>query len=235
MRIWLDPDKVATRDLSANEVLSALRAQNLQVSAGILNQPPSRSDEAYQINVEALGRLATPEQFADIIVKSDRRGRVTRIRDIGRVEVGAADYGSTTYMDRSNATTLLRCDPDRKSQIIRFPVGVENEGTVYRGRRRSDADDSRRLRQAHRRGNREMGQGDPGDQHKVGSIALAVMQPTNGAPSASFWRANSTIRMAFREGNRDQRPADFVHRPMGCGHGRNAVAHVALDVFGDDG
>jgi multidrug efflux pump len=60
MRIWLDPDKVATRDLSANEVLSALRAQNLQVSAGILNQPPSRSDEAYQINVEALGRLSTP-------------------------------------------------------------------------------------------------------------------------------------------------------------------------------
>src|SRR5262245_59817325 len=96
MRIWLDPDKVATRDLSANEVLSALRAQNLQVSAGILNQPPSRSDEAYQINVEALGRLSTPEQFADIIVKSDGRGRVTRIRDIGRVEVGAADYGSTT-------------------------------------------------------------------------------------------------------------------------------------------
>jgi multidrug efflux pump subunit AcrB len=60
MRIWLDPDKVATRDLSANEVLSALRAQNRQVSAGILNQPPSRSDEAYQINVEALGRLSAP-------------------------------------------------------------------------------------------------------------------------------------------------------------------------------
>jgi hydrophobe/amphiphile efflux-1 (HAE1) family protein len=107
MRIWLDPDKVATRDLSANEVLLALRAQNLQVSAGILNQPPSRSDEAYQINVEAVGRLSTPEQFADVIVKSDSRGRVTRIRDIGRVEVGAADYGSTTYMDRSNSTTLL--------------------------------------------------------------------------------------------------------------------------------
>jgi hydrophobe/amphiphile efflux-1 (HAE1) family protein len=107
MRIWLDPDKVATRDLSASEVLSALRAQNLQVSAGILNQPPARGDEAYQINVEALGRLSMPEQFADIIVKSDGRGRVTRVRDIGRVEVGAADYGSTAYMDRSSATSLL--------------------------------------------------------------------------------------------------------------------------------
>jgi hydrophobe/amphiphile efflux-1 (HAE1) family protein len=107
MRIWLDPDKTAAYNLNASEVLSALRAQNLQVSAGILNQPPTPGEEAYQINVEALGRLSTPEQFADIIVKSDSRGRVTRIRDIGRVEVGAADYGSTTYMDRSNATALL--------------------------------------------------------------------------------------------------------------------------------
>ena len=107
MRIWLDPDKAAAYDLSASDVLAALRAQNLQVSAGILNQPPTPSDEAYQINVEALGRLSTPEQFADIIVKSDNRGRVTRVRDIGRVEVGAADYGSTAYMDRSNATALL--------------------------------------------------------------------------------------------------------------------------------
>ena len=107
MRIWLDADKAAAYDLGASDVLSALRAQNLQVSAGILNQPPVPSGAAFQINVEALGRLSTPEQFADIIVKSDKGGRVTRIRDIGRVEIGAADYGSTSYMDRSNATTLL--------------------------------------------------------------------------------------------------------------------------------
>ena len=107
MRIWLDPDKVAVRDLSAAEVLSALRAQNLQVSAGSLNRPPTPGVEAYQINVEALGRLGTPEQFADIIVKSDARGRVTRIRDIGRVEIGADDYGNTAFMDRSNAAALL--------------------------------------------------------------------------------------------------------------------------------
>ncbi len=107
MRVWLDPDKAAAYNLNAGDVLSALRAQNLQVSAGILNQPPTPGDEAYQVNVEALGRLSTPEQFADIIIKSDSRGHVTRVRDIGHVEVGAADYGSTTYMDRSNATTLL--------------------------------------------------------------------------------------------------------------------------------
>jgi hydrophobe/amphiphile efflux-1 (HAE1) family protein len=107
MRIWLDPDKVAARQLSATEVLAALRAQNLQVSAGILNQPPVQTSAAYQINVEVLGRLSTPEEFADIVVKSDDQGRVTRIRDIGRVDVGAADYGSTAFADRSDATTLL--------------------------------------------------------------------------------------------------------------------------------
>src|SRR5262249_17963710 len=107
MRIWLDPDKAAAYNLSASDVLAALRAQNLQVSAGVLNQPPTPGNAAYQINVETLGRLAAPEQFADIIVKSDRSGRVTRVRDIGRVEVGAADYGSSAYVDHSNATALL--------------------------------------------------------------------------------------------------------------------------------
>ncbi len=107
MRIWLDPDKVAARDISAGEVLAALRAQNLQVSAGILNQPPAASAEAYQINVQTLGRLSTPEQFADIVVKSDDQGRVTRVRDIGRVEIGAADYGSTSFMDRGPGVPLL--------------------------------------------------------------------------------------------------------------------------------
>src|SRR6267142_1764580 len=81
MRIWIDPDKAAAYELSASDVLSALRAQNLQVSAGILNQPPTSGAAAYQVNVEALGRLSTPEQFADIILKSDAQGRVTRIRD----------------------------------------------------------------------------------------------------------------------------------------------------------
>src|ERR1700738_1262859 len=98
MRIWLDPDKVAAHNLSAGEVLNALRAQNVQVSAGVLNQPPGASPEAYQINVQTLGRLATPEQFAAIVLKSDSQGRVTRLRDVGRVEIGASDYGSTAFM-----------------------------------------------------------------------------------------------------------------------------------------
>jgi multidrug efflux pump len=139
MRIWVDPDKVAASNLTASEVLSALRAQNLQVSAGVLNQPPTKSDAAYQINVEALGRLSTPDEFGDIVVKADPQGRVTRIRDIGRVEVGAADYGSTAFMDRNQAATMLiYAEPGANSLAVEeavlstmrglskdFPPGVE--------------------------------------------------------------------------------------------------------------
>src|SRR5579862_6917365 len=107
MRIWLDPDKVAAHNLNAGEVLDALRAQNVQVSAGVLNQPPVPSQEAYQLNVQTLGRLSTPEQFLDVVLKSDSEGRVTRLSDVGRVEIGAADYGSTAYMDRGPGIPLL--------------------------------------------------------------------------------------------------------------------------------
>jgi hydrophobe/amphiphile efflux-1 (HAE1) family protein len=102
MRIWIDPDKAASSGISASDILNVLRAQNAQVSAGVLNQPPvfGHSGAAYQINVEALGRLTTPDQFGAIIVKSDNQGRTTRIRDIARVELGSADYGSIAYADR---------------------------------------------------------------------------------------------------------------------------------------
>ena len=99
IRIWVDPNKAAAYDISASDILTALRAQNAQVSAGVLNQPPVSSKAAYQINVEARGRLTTPDEFSDIIVKSDDQGRVTRIRDIGRAELGSADYNSISYED----------------------------------------------------------------------------------------------------------------------------------------
>jgi hydrophobe/amphiphile efflux-1 (HAE1) family protein len=103
MRIWVDPDKAAASNVSASDILTVLRAQNAQVSAGALNQPPTFSNTggAYQISVRALGRLTTPEEFGSIIVKTDSEGRVTRIRDIGRVELGSADYGSKAYAGRT--------------------------------------------------------------------------------------------------------------------------------------
>jgi HAE1 family hydrophobic/amphiphilic exporter-1 len=107
MRIWLDPDRVAAHDLTAGEVVAALQAQNVQVSAGVLGQPPVAGPGAFQLNVEALGRLSDPKQFDDVIIKSDNAGHVTRVRDIGRVELGAQDYGANGYLDKLKAVPIL--------------------------------------------------------------------------------------------------------------------------------
>ncbi|MBI3708861.1 MAG: multidrug efflux RND transporter permease subunit [Proteobacteria bacterium] len=107
MRIWLDPEKIAARGLTGGDVVAALRGQNVQVAAGVLNQPPMPVQGAFQINVETLGRLADPRQFADVVVRNDPSGRVTRVRDIARVELGAQDYGTNGYLDERPAVPLL--------------------------------------------------------------------------------------------------------------------------------
>src|SRR5687767_326753 len=103
MRIWLDPDRVSARGLTAGDVLAALRAQNVQVASGVLNQPPVPAPGAYQLNVETQGRLIEPDQFAEIVVRTDPDGRVTRIRDVARVELGAQDYSANGYLDEREA------------------------------------------------------------------------------------------------------------------------------------
>ena len=107
MRVWLDPDKVAAHNLTAGEVVAALQAQNVQVSSGVLGQPPTPQPGAFQLNVQTLGRLVDPGQFGNIIIKSDGEGRITRVNDIGRVELGAQDYGSNGYLDVLDAVPLL--------------------------------------------------------------------------------------------------------------------------------
>ena len=99
MRIWLDPEKLAARNLTAGDVVTALRGQNVQVAAGVINQPPVPQPGAFQLNVETQGRLVDPQAFANIIVKSEGDGRVVRVSDIGRVELGAADYNRNGYLD----------------------------------------------------------------------------------------------------------------------------------------
>src|SRR5436190_3816278 len=106
MRIWLDPARVQSRGLTASDVVAALRAANVQVAAGAINQPPAKSPAGFQVAVETLGRLQTPEQFSDIIVATDADGRVTRVRDIGRVELGAYTYVSNAYLDGKVATAI---------------------------------------------------------------------------------------------------------------------------------
>src|SRR6202035_1956953 len=107
MRIWLDPDKIAARNLTAGEIVSALQSQNVQVASGILNQPPTRGSGDFQLNVETLGRLIDPRQFGNIIVRNDPNGRVTRVHDVARVELGAQDYGANGYLDEREAVPLL--------------------------------------------------------------------------------------------------------------------------------
>lgn len=94
MRVWIDPQRAAARNLTAGEIVQALRSQNIQVAGGSVGQPPSGSgNPAFQLPIEVQGRLSEPAQFADVVVKRDASGALTRIRDIGRVELGSQDYG----------------------------------------------------------------------------------------------------------------------------------------------
>ena len=107
MRIWIDPDRAAARNLTVDDVVNALRSHNIQVAAGAIGAPPlSREGSAYQLNVETLGRLMTPQQFGDIVIKSDTQGRVTKVSDVSRTELGAADYTTNAYMNKFNAVAL---------------------------------------------------------------------------------------------------------------------------------
>jgi HAE1 family hydrophobic/amphiphilic exporter-1 len=107
MRIWIDPDRAAQRNLTVDDIVGALKAQNVQVAAGTIGAAPDASvRSAFQLNVEALGRLNTTQQFDDIVVKTDPQGRLTRVRDVARVELGAQDYTTNAYMNEKNAVAL---------------------------------------------------------------------------------------------------------------------------------
>ncbi|HZO46534.1 MAG TPA: multidrug efflux RND transporter permease subunit [Xanthobacteraceae bacterium] len=106
MRVWLDPARVQSRGLTASDVVTALRAANVQVAAGSINQPPATSPGGFEIAVQTLGRLSSPEQFSEIIVATDADGRVTRVRDVGRVELGSQDYTTNAYLDNKVATAI---------------------------------------------------------------------------------------------------------------------------------
>ncbi|QNA86589.1 multidrug efflux RND transporter permease subunit [Sphingomonas sp. So64.6b] len=98
MRVWIDPGRASALDLTAGEIVAALRAQNVQVAAGTLGQPPYATGNAFQLNVETQGRLTDPKQFADVVIRTDADGRQVKVSDVARVELGAQDYGSNTYL-----------------------------------------------------------------------------------------------------------------------------------------
>ncbi|MBY6141503.1 multidrug efflux RND transporter permease subunit [Leisingera daeponensis] len=106
MRVWLDPDRIAAMGMTPGEVLAAMRSQNVQVSSGLLNQQPTVAESAFEVSVQTTGRLDKPEEFARIIVKRGEEGRIVRLGDVARVELGAANYGTRAYLDTSSAVAL---------------------------------------------------------------------------------------------------------------------------------
>jgi HAE1 family hydrophobic/amphiphilic exporter-1 len=107
MRVWLDPERIAARGLTAEEVLNALRQQNVQVTGGALGQPPVDMEGAFQVQLQLKGRLRDASEFDDIVLKTGEGGRVVRVRDVGRVELGALNYTTYGYQDRAPATVLV--------------------------------------------------------------------------------------------------------------------------------
>ena len=105
MRVWLDPDRLQSLGLTANDVVNALAGQNVQVASGVLNQPPVDKSGAFQISVQTLGRLASTEEFGNIVVKQTANA-VVRLKDVARIELAAQDYSTNSYLDRDPAVAI---------------------------------------------------------------------------------------------------------------------------------
>jgi multidrug efflux pump len=106
MRVWLDPSKVAEHNLSANDVVQAIRGQNVQAAAGIIGASPAPDKTDLQLSINAQGRLQSEAEFGDIIVKTERNGAVTRLRDVARVELGASEYALRSLLDNKPAVAI---------------------------------------------------------------------------------------------------------------------------------
>jgi multidrug efflux pump len=106
MRIWVDPERLAARGMTAGDVVNAIREQNAQVATGSIGQPPMRGGQAQQITLSTLGRLADVEQFENIILKVSRDGRMTRVKDVARVELGAKSQDVNVRFDDKPTTFL---------------------------------------------------------------------------------------------------------------------------------
>ena len=106
MRVWLDPDRLASRGLTASDVVRAIREQNVQVAAGVIGADPAPAGTEYQLNVTTSGRLITEEQFGDIIVKTLPDGSVTTLKDVARIELGAGQYSLRSLLNNQSAVAI---------------------------------------------------------------------------------------------------------------------------------
>ena len=141
MRLWLDPVRMASRALTADDVVNALQEQNVEVAAGQVGSQPAIPGQQFQISVRAVGRLSEASQFDDVILKSNADGTLVRLRDVGRAELGAEDYSSTldynghdsvgvgiTQLSTANALDVRRrCFAELERLSKRFPPGMKYE------------------------------------------------------------------------------------------------------------
>jgi len=139
MRVWIDPDRAAGRDLTSSEIISALRAQNVQVAGGALGQSPNSANPAFEVPIDVQGRLGSAEEFAEVVLKSDpATGSITRLGDVARVELGNQDYGIRAFYngDRSVALAIIEqpganaldaaelVEKDLEAMAADFPEGL---------------------------------------------------------------------------------------------------------------
>ena len=141
MRVWLDPDKVASRGLTATDVVNAIREQNRQVAAGSLGAPPAASDTSFQLSINAQGRLVSEEEFENIVIRAGENGEITRLKDIARIELGSEQYALRSLLNNqpavampifqrpgSNAIAISDAVRERMAELKQsFPQGVDYE------------------------------------------------------------------------------------------------------------
>ena len=140
MRVWIDPERAAARGLTASDIVQSIRDQNVQVAAGVVGAPPMPEAVDYQLNVNARGRLASVEEFGNIIVRTGAGGELTRLRDVARIEMGSGDYALRSMLDNepavaivifqspgSNALELAAGIRERMDEAsLNFPKGIEH-------------------------------------------------------------------------------------------------------------
>lgn len=107
LRVWLDPDKLKSRSLTTNDVVRALKEQNVQVAAGQIGQPPAPAGQTFQYTVTTLGRLSDVAEFENVILKTSQGNRITRVKDVARVELGGQTYDTTSYMNGAPSCTII--------------------------------------------------------------------------------------------------------------------------------
>ncbi|HEX3643964.1 MAG TPA: multidrug efflux RND transporter permease subunit [Vicinamibacterales bacterium] len=149
MRVWLDPNRLASRQLTTTDVVRAIREQNIQVAAGVLGAPPAPSDATFQLAINAQGRLTTEEEFGSIVVRATKEGQITHLSDVARLELGSSRYSLRSLLNNKPAvgigvfqrpgTNALQASADVHATLERlkqsFPPGVEYrivyDPTVY--------------------------------------------------------------------------------------------------------